>query len=629
MFKKSFFFITLTITLLILLLSSANNIFASENEISIFSLEEIIVIASKYPEKLFDSPASAEVINEEQIVAARADNLAMILKNIAGVEITDYGTPGEIKAISIRGSSPEQVLVLIDGQVANGVQTGKIDLGLISADIIERIEIYRGPASALYGANALGGVINIITKKGGKKEGTLSINYGNYRTQKYNVSYQDRIDDYTYFLTGEYFKTEGSKENSQLEKLSFMSRVSKEIDSQTKLDLILRFNDHQRGVPGSLDFPSPNAWQNDRTFSMNIKWQKTEEDRDYNIMAWYDFHKLSYDNPDEWGYDGTSIHKNNSSGISFDSTYYDFTFGNKKESAYTHTLTWGGDISYNWTDSTDIGKHQSLQGAVFIQDAWQIKEKLSATAGLRYDYNQLFAGQLNPRIGLNYKLQDELSLHMSVSRAYRAPNYNDLYWPEDGFVGGNANLQPEIAWAYEAGMRFINKKGDTQAELNIFRKNVKDLINWAADSDGIWRPSNIGNARVDGLEFITRKNFNNHLTANFNYTYLNAIDLESGTQLKPKHKYGLGLTYSDQFGKNNDDFVINLDGYLVAGRPDNQESYYLFDINAARDFSLGKNRNKKVNLSFSVKNLFNQKPELVSGYPIQGRTYLLGISTRF
>lgn len=629
MFKKTFFFITLTITLLILLCSLTNNIFASENEISIFSLEEIIVIASKFPERLFDSPASVEVINEEQIFNTKAENLASILKNIVGVEITDYGTPGDIKSISIRGSSPEQVLVLIDGQVANGVQTGKIDLGLISADMIEKIEIYRGPASALYGANALGGVINIITKKGGKKEGTLSIHYGNFHTQKYNVSYQDRIDDYTYFLTGEYFKTEGSRENSQLEKFSFMSRVSKEIDSQSKLDLILRFNDHQRGIPGSLDFPSPNAWQNDRTFSMNINWQKTEEDRDYNIMAWYDFHKLSYDNPDEWGYKGTSIHKNNSSGISFDSTYYDFTFGNQKESACTHTLTWGGDISYNWTDSTDIGKHQGLQGAIFIQDAWQIKEKLSATAGLRYDYNQLFAGQLNPRIGLNYKLQDELSLHMSVSRAYRAPNYNDLYWPEDGFVGGNTNLQPEIAWAYEAGMRFKNKKGDTQAELNIFKKNVKDLINWAADSDGIWRPSNIGTARVDGLEFITQKDFNNHLTANFNYTYLNAIDLESDTQLKPKHKYGLGLTYSDQFGKNNDDFVINLDGYLVAGRPDNQEAYYLFDINAARDFSLGKDKNKKVNLSFSVKNIFNQKPELVSGYPIQGRTYLLGISTRF
>ena len=629
MFKKTFFFITLTITLLILLCSLTNNVFASENEIIIFSLEEIIVIASKYPERLFDSPASVEVINEEQIFNTKAENLASILKNIAGVEITDYGTPGDIKAISIRGSSPEQVLVMIDGQVANGVQTGKIDLGLIPADMIEKIEIYRGSASALYGANALGGVINIITKKGGKKEGTLSIHYGNYHTQKYNVSYQDRIDDYTYFLTGEYFKTEGSKENSQLEKLSFMSRVSKEIDSQTELDLIIRFNDHQRGIPGSLDFPSPNAWQNDRTFSMNINWQKTEEDRDYNIVAWYDFHKLSYDNPDEWGYDGTSIHKNNSSGISFDTTYYDFTFGNKKESDYTHTLTWGGDISYNWTDSTDIGKHQNLQGAVFIQDAWQIKEKLSATAGLRYDYNQLFAGQLNPRIGLNYRLQDELSLHMSVSRAYRAPNFNDLYWPEDGFVGGNVNLLPEIAWAYEAGMRFINKKGDTQAELNLFRKNVKDLINWAADSDGIWRPSNIGTARVDGLEFITRKDFNNHLTANLNYTFLNAIDLESGTQLKPKHKYGIGLTYSDQFGKNNDDFVINLDGYLVAGRPDNQEAYYLFDINAARDFSLGKDKNKKVNLSFSVKNIFNQKPELVSGYPIQGRTYLLGISTRF
>jgi outer membrane receptor for ferrienterochelin and colicins len=629
MFKKLYLIVTLLFIIFILLLFSANSILASESQEPFFSLEEVVVIASKFPQKLLNSLASVEIINEEKIAVNKAENLAVILKNIAGLEITDYGTPGDIKSISIRGSSPEQVLVMIDGQVVNDPQTGKIDLGLIPADMIERIEIYRGPASALYGANALGGVINIITKKGGDKKGTVEINYGNYHTQKYQASYQNRSDDIVYFFTGEYYKTEGERENSELNKLSLMGKISKEIDSQTDLDFTIRFHDHQRGIPGSMDFPSPNARQDDRNFNVNTKWQKKEENRDFNIMAWYDFHQLCYDNPDEWGYTGASIHKNHTIGISFDSTYYDFVLGNKEESDSEHTLTWGGDIGYNRVDSTDIGKHQNLLGAVFIQDVWQLEENWSITAGLRYDYNQLFDGQFNPRIGLTYNLRNDLSLHASVGRAYRAPTYDDLYWPEDGFVGGNPNLLPEIAWAYEAGMRFINEKGDTQAELNIFRKNVRDLINWAADSEGVWRPSNISSARVEGLEIITRKEFNNHLTANLNYTYLNAIDLEIGTLLKPKHKYGLGLTYFNQFGKNKDDFVINLDGYMVAERPDNLESYYLFDANIARDFTLGKEKNKKVNLSFSIKNLFDQKPELVSGYPIQGRTYLLGISTEF
>jgi len=99
-------------------------------------------------------------------------------------------------------------------------------------------------------------------------------------------------------------------------------------------------------------------------------------------------------------------------------------------------------------------------------------------------------------------LQDEVSFHASLGRAYRAPTYDDLYWPEDGYVGGNPDLLPETAWAYEAGLRFISEKGDSQAELNIFRKDVSQLINWAADSNEVWRPSNIGSARVDGVEIL-------------------------------------------------------------------------------------------------------------------------------
>jgi outer membrane receptor for ferrienterochelin and colicins len=211
MFKKLYLIVTLLFIIFILLLFPANSILASESQEPFFSLEEVVVIASKFPQKLLNSLASVEIINEEKIAVNKAENLAVILKNIAGLEITDYGTPGDIKSISIRGSSPEQVLVMIDGQVVNDPQTGKIDLGLIPADMIERIEIYRGPASALYGANALGGVINIITKKGGDKKGTVEINYGNYHTQKYQASYQNRSDDIVYFFTGEYYKTEGEQ----------------------------------------------------------------------------------------------------------------------------------------------------------------------------------------------------------------------------------------------------------------------------------------------------------------------------------------------------------------------------------------------------------------------------------
>jgi len=163
-FKENILFMICIIALLQILAVIPG--IAAENTEQLFNLDEIVVIASKFPEKLLDSVASVEVITEEEIEMAQANNLADILSSVSGLEISDYGNVGGIKAISIRGSSPEQVLVMIDGRPANDPQTGKIDLGLIPASIIEKVEIYRGPASAIYGANALGGVVNIITKKG-------------------------------------------------------------------------------------------------------------------------------------------------------------------------------------------------------------------------------------------------------------------------------------------------------------------------------------------------------------------------------------------------------------------------------------------------------------------------------
>ena len=630
--KKNTCIIALLIILWFSVICFFTNVFAAEKQESPFMLEDIVVVASKYPQTLLESVVSVEIVDEEEIAASQSENLAGIIKNIAGLEITEYGTAGDIRAISIRGSSPEQVLVLIDGITANGPQTGKIDLGLIPADIIEKIEIYRGPASALYGANALGGVINIITKSAEVTEkGIAETYYGSHNTQKYRVSYQNKGSDIDYYMSGEYYKSDGDRENSQLDKISLMGKLLKELDSQTNLGLTFRYHDYQRGLPGSLDYPTPGAQQNDRNFNINLKWGKKDEEKDLNILAWYDLHRVYFDNPGEWGHSGPSIHNTHVTGISIDSTLYNFTFGNKDNSGSNHILTWGTELRQNRVESTDIGNLRDLNGAVFIQDVWQPKvlEQLSITAGIRYDYNQTFGGQFNPRVGILYKLQDYISLHASIGRAYRAPNFNDLYWPEDGYVGGNPDLSPETAWAYEAGMRFVNEKGDAQAGLTVFRKNASQLINWAVDSEGVWRPSNINSARADGIEITAKNQLNENFITNVNYTYLNMIDLDTGEQLKPNHKIGLGLTYFNQFGKNNNYLTIDLEGYMVAGRPDNQDNYYLFDANIARDFTINKEKRQKVKLSLSVKNIFDERPELVSGYPLQGRTFLLGVSTDF
>lgn len=604
---------------------------AAEDSEQLFSLDEIVVIASKFPEKMLDSIASVEVISGKEIEMAQAENLADILRSVSGLEISDYGGVGGVKAISIRGSSPEQVLVMIDDRPVNDSQTGKVDLGLIPASIIEKIEIYRGPASAIYGANALGGVVNIITKKGkGDSKCALNVNAGTFGTQEYEASYQGVNDENNYFFTANYLTTNGNRENSQLEQNGFLGKIINQLDQQTDLGFTLRYLDYNRGVPGSIDYPSPEAIQKDRSIDLDLSWQKKMEYKDININAFYSFQRAFFDNPGEWGHTGPSVHKINSMGLSFDCTDYNFTLSNDGSDSQ-HIFTYGGEVKNDMVNSTDLGQYKGINGAVFVQDVWQPADMsdLKLTAGIRYDYNQLFGNQLSPRIGLSYRLADELNFHASVGKAYRAPNFNDLYWPADAYVAGNPDLLPETAWAYEAGLRYLNGEVDFTGELNIYRKNVNNLINWAPGDTGTWIPSNIGLSSIVGLEVILEKDLGEHLRANLGYTYMNAVDLNTDAQLKPHHKYNFGVGYYGITGDNNDEYFIKLDGYAVTERPNDLLSYCLIDLNIGKELTITKKDGQKIHLDLSVKNILNQQPEIVSGYPTNGRTYAAGVSFEF
>jgi outer membrane cobalamin receptor len=628
--NKKYFLLIIGIIALIQIITVIPGV-ASEDANRIFSLDEIVVIASKYPEKILDSVASVEVITEEEIKAAQVENLADILSTVAGLEINEYGDAAGIKSISIRGSSAEQVLIMLDGRPMNDPQTGQIDLGQIPASIIQKIEIYRGPASAIYGANALGGVINIITKKGeGESIGEVKANFGTYQTRDYELSYQGSNEDLNYFLFGEYLTTEGSRENSQMDEINFLGKVDIQLDQQTNLDFTLQYNSYQRGVPGSLTYPSLQAVQADQNINFNSSWQRKTEDKDISVLVYNNYHKLIYDDPDEYGYTGSSIHKTNRTGLSYTCTDYDFGLDGEG-SGEQHVLTWGAEAILDRVDSNEIGEHEALNGAVFVQEVWQPEDidDLKVTLGSRYDYNQIYGGQFNPRVGVSYRITDEVNFHASVSKAYRAPTFDDLYWPSTGYVSGNPDLVPEVAWAYEMGLRYINKEGEGRGEFNLFRKNVENLINWAAGDNGIWIPSNINSARVDGIEVILEKDLGNHLRTNLGYTYLNAVDLDTDEQLKPHHKYSFGFGYYNKNGDHQDEFYVQLEGYTVTERPDDLPNYCLIDLNIGKELSLDNKDSQKVKLYFSVKNILNQEVEIVSGYPINGRTYTAGVSFEF
>ncbi|MFO7820282.1 MAG: TonB-dependent receptor, partial [Halanaerobacter sp.] len=439
------------------------NVLAKEEEEETFSLEEIVVTASKYEEELSETSVSGEVIDQEDITNKNAYNAADLVKDITGVQINDHGGVAGLKTISIRGSQAEQVLVLVDGQPMNSRQSGQIDLSQLNIDEIERIEVLRGPASAIYGANALGGVVNIITKSGSDEPSTnVKMGYGSFNTQQYSLTQQGGGKKLNYNLAVTAKKSDGHRDipdNSDLEQYNLFTKFDYQLNNYSDLILSLRYNDSDKETPGKITNPSPNAQQNDEDKNINVAWKEQREDTDTKVLAYYNQHEQNFsdkyysnqDDPadfnnyyrdqdgDVYYYDGSekkevtdinltenitnSIHDTKRMGLDFSRTNY----------YQDHTLSYGSTVKQNEIDSNKNGEHETLNKALFVQDKWAVNEALTINLGSRYDDHDQFGSEISPRAGLVYEANQNVKLHLSGGQAYRTPTFNDLYWPADPY----------------------------------------------------------------------------------------------------------------------------------------------------------------------------------------------------
>lgn len=607
MFRKKIILVLLVTFSLNLLVVPV--VMAAEEQEDFFVLDEIVVVASKYPEKLSEAPVSVEVITEEDLKEKNVQNVADLLRNLAGIYINDNGGLAGLKTISIRGSEPSQVLILVDGQPMNSRQNGQVDLSQLTTEQIERIEVLKGPASALYGANALGGVVNIITKGASEvPEAEFNLAYGSFNTKKYSYIIRNRVDNVGINLSLIKKSSDGYRENSYLEQVNFFTKFDVKLNKHSNLLFTFQHNDSDKGVPGSTAYPSPNAEQDDTDTNLNLQWKQKKEKYDLNLAIYHNVHEQVYDNPDEWGYTGPSEHDTKRTGIDFNRTDY----------FNSHTLTYGLEFTKNKIDSTENGQHDTLNKAIFIQDKWTVMEPLELTIGARFDDHELFGSEVSPRFGAVYSFNNNLNVHASVGKAYRTPTFNDLYWPATMFAEGNPDLEPEIAIAYETGIRYLDK--GLKAELDYFNRDVKDLINWAAGNDGIWRPYNINQAQTEGIDLNITREVTEALTLSLNYTYLDSRDKETDDIIAASHNTNLGLTY------NKDGISASLIGHMIDGRPDDLESYSVVNAKISKNFIV---KNEEIEVAFAVNNLLDAEYEVNKGYPMPGRNYMLEISIGF
>lgn len=640
--RKSIHMKTLFFAFSIFLLPS--NLPAQEREMLMFmDLDDIVVSAAKRLQPSKDAPAVVTVISEVEIRNMGARNLFDALKRVPGIGVsivTGYGKFG-IESRGIISAFSEKVLLMINGHRVNESirGTGVWHFGDMTVENIKRVEVIRGPGSALHGANAFVAVINVVTKDAEDIDGIdVRAGAGSFDTSHYNLMMGKKGTKLKIAAMVDYYKTDGAKMHIDQD----AAGRSGETDGRAeKTDAALKisygdftFNGryldkNEGGYIGAVNVLSDENKMDSRYAYGELSY-KHSPSKDIQLLikgywdyfAWSSFIEILPESlfPPE-GMIGIPKVKNRTLGSE---VQLDYSIGDN------HTLTAGAlyeDIKQydvkqyaNFDPNTGDpllppGSVQDITSwanwnrnitryvsAIYVQDVWKVAPEVEATLGVRCDHYSDFGSSTNPRLGLVWSLSEKSRVKLLYGEAFRAPNFVELYNENNPVQRGNPDLDPEKIKTYELSLE--QRFGENaNAKLAYFNSKITDLIR---ERKADWRYENLDSAEIEGIEAEFRMNFDKASYGYLNYTYQNPRDRVSGDKLPDVagHKGNIGFNLSLGGYVN-----ANVNLLMVGKRPrdiddprEDLDGYEVVDLTL-----IGKNFYKNLEIRGSVYNLFNER----------------------
>lgn len=526
--------------------------------------DTMVVTASATEQNLKDAPASISVITQEDLKKKPIQNLKDVLQEVPGVQLTNEGDNRQ--GVSIRGLDSSYTLILVDGKRVNSrnavFRHNDFDLNWIPVDAIERIEVVRGPMSSLYGSDALGGVVNIITRKVGKAwHGTVTAD----TTIQEN---RDRGDSYNsnFFASGPIIDNLlGVKVYGNLGKREKDKQESSSTSTTGETPRIEGYTTRS----GSAEFALTPTENQDMSFGYGFDRQDRDSDSlNKNRMERQDY---SISHNGRWDYGNTelrfygdkidNLNPGNSSPITSRNNSLDgklvLPLGDINQ-----LLTFGGEWRHDkLTDPVNLSGSNSSetsasQYALFLEDEWRIFEPLALTTGVRMDDHETYGDHWSPRAYLVYSATDTITMKGGWATAFKAPSLLQLSpdWTSNSCRGsckivGSPDLKPETSESFEFGLYYAGDEGlldGVSGSITTFQNNLDDMIdinrtqnralapsypNFVGfDSAGrpIFKYYNVNKARVRGVETEVKVPFNDQWKLTLNYTYNDGRDLSGG-----------------------------------------------------------------------------------------------------
>jgi len=478
--------------------------------------EDIVVTATRTAQSVADVPASVQVLDRQAIVNSGAVTVDQVFRNVAGVDLQGSGLPGAAIRLSLRGLTPgyqsERVLVLVDGRRVNDAYLGNPEFLLMPADNLERVEILRGPASALYGSNAEGGVINIVTRRGADTPFTqVTAAAGSHQTQAYRLSHGWKSGALDYFLTASHADTAGYMRNSDGTRRDWRDwNVTGNLGWQFDQDAELRLFLGQLTGEGA-DENSRRETQRDYAAALyRLRWDE-QRDAELILRGYRNGQRDLYD----WKYPGEGIYRQETLGAEVQQSLW---------VAARHLATAGADVRRDGVNIDEVaGKivADTTAGGVYAQDEVYFGDSVRLTLGLRDDSAADYGGEWCPRVGLLWRPVEQAEAYASWNRAYRAPSLSDRYVRTEyngALFVGNPELKPETLTACEVGVR-VRPVERVRAELAVFDNEMRDSFDFMRDPDGVFRNHNVTRSWTRGVESSLSCRIAERMTAFANYAY--------------------------------------------------------------------------------------------------------------
>lgn len=615
-------------------------VFAAE-DLQEFALDDMVVTATRTESKMVDVPVNATVISAEKIADRHYLDVADALKDVPGATVIDSGEGADEKKIILNGD--ERVLVLVNGRRVNfdvgTMSRASYDLNQIpDVSLIERIEVVKGHGGALYGSDAVGGVVNIITKKMDHSYGKVSMGFGSQQARDAKAMYTIKEGKTGVMVAASkykqgYYKYKDVADNStkrwpgdtkfENEKVSL--KLAQELTETSNLEFGYDFSKYSGISQYSVTSPGPSLIDK-KTNNIYMKYDWLMNDTDQGYLQVYR-NKYEYDNFGK-----------------IDEKVTGFEAQQAISTAENNKLVVGASYRSSHVNAVTGSYNDKINNkALFVSDQWEFAPRWTLDAGVRYDKHSTAGSKTTWSAGLNKKFNENSHAYFNWGQVFKAPTLDDLYYNNTSWWQiGDPNLKPEKGdtWTVGYGTRIADK---TDVNISYFQSDLEDAITWDWSGSPAYA-KNIHKQKKNGMELSISHELNDNWNLEASYTYVRVRnDNNDGSGYVRDNNYipnmyRFGVRYHDDLW-NADLFLRGGSGADTSGANDwygNYTQKYVDSNYVTLDMSVSYKASK--DLSFYAKgyNLLNKAYAESAGavnyaysYPAQGRRFIIGAEYTF